>query len=85
LQGLDDETVEVLLDAMASGEPGGGEIWDRMLTVSIKPFMDAWTYDQDRINKCCVHILDEDGTPISLCEYNAVTRPQQTLQGGSYA
>jgi uncharacterized radical SAM superfamily Fe-S cluster-containing enzyme len=84
LQDLDDESVEALLDAMATSEGSGEGIWDRMLTISIKPFMDAWTYDQDRINKCCVHILDEAGNPISLCEFNAVTRPRQLLQGGNH-
>jgi uncharacterized radical SAM superfamily Fe-S cluster-containing enzyme len=37
--------------------------------------MDAYTYDQDRIDKCCVHIVARDGTPVSFCEYNAVNRP----------
>ena len=55
--------------------PVGGED-DQVLTISIKPFMDAWTYDQDRIDACCVHILDPEGNPVSFCEYNAVNRPR---------
>ncbi len=47
-----------------------------MLTISIKPFMDAWTYDQDRVDQCCVHILDKEGNPVSFCEFNAIRRPR---------
>ena len=38
--------------------------------------MDAWTYDQDRIDRCCVHILDRNGNPVSFCEFNAINRPR---------
>ena len=27
------------------------------------------------IDKCCVHIIATDGTPVSFCEYNARNRP----------
>ena len=46
-----------------------------MFAIGVKPFMDAHTYDQDRIDKCCVHIIARDGTPVSFCEYNAIHRP----------
>ena len=39
--------------------------------------MDAHTYDQDRIDGCCVHILDDQGNPVSFCEFNAVYRPRR--------
>ena len=42
--------------------------------VGIKPFMDAQNYDADRIEGCCVHVVDPDGNPVSLCEYNALRR-----------
>jgi hypothetical protein len=76
LHDLDEDTVDRLLDVLAGVDPDSRDLWDRLLTVSIKPFMDAWTYDQDRIDRCCVHILDSEGTPVSLCEFNAVTRPR---------
>ncbi len=44
--------------------------------------MDAWTYDQDRIDKCCVHILDDDGNPVSFCEFNAINRAGAAMPGG---
>jgi uncharacterized radical SAM superfamily Fe-S cluster-containing enzyme len=43
--------------------------------VVIKPFMDRFTYDQDRISACCHHMLDTEGRLESFCEYNARHRP----------
>jgi uncharacterized radical SAM superfamily Fe-S cluster-containing enzyme len=75
LQDLDDDEVDGLIDALIEAQSAGGNFWDQLLTISIKPFMDAWTYDQDRIDQCCVHILDPDGNPVSFCEFNAIRRP----------
>ena len=79
LEELGDDQVEALLDALVAAQNGDGDLWDRLLTISIKPFMDAWTYDQDRIDQCCVHILDREGNPVSFCEYNAINRPRMNL------
>lgn len=35
----------------------------------IKPFMDAFTWDQDRIDRCCTHVIREDGKLDSFCRY----------------
>ena len=35
----------------------------------IKPFMDAWTWDQDRIDRCCTHVIRSDGELDSFCRY----------------
>ncbi|MEA2711669.1 MAG: 7,8-dihydro-6-hydroxymethylpterin dimethyltransferase [Phycisphaerales bacterium] len=43
--------------------------------IAIKPFMDRFTYDQDRISACCHHTLDTHGNAVSFCEYNARLRP----------
>ena len=75
LEDADDDEVDRILDALIEVQSLGERAWERLLTISIKPFMDAWTYDQDRIDKCCVHILDDDGNPVSFCEFNAVNRP----------
>ncbi len=45
-----------------------------MFTVAVKPFMDRFTYDQDRIANCCHHLMDTRGVPTSFCEYNARLR-----------
>ena len=39
--------------------------------IVIKPFMDRYTYDQDRVSACCHHVLDTQGRLESFCEYNA--------------
>lgn len=46
-----------------------------MFGVAIKPFMDSFNYDQDRISNCCHHLMDTRGNPVSFCEYNALLRP----------
>jgi uncharacterized radical SAM superfamily Fe-S cluster-containing enzyme len=46
-----------------------------VFAVAIKPFMDRFNYDQDRISACCHHLLDTKGHPVSFCEYNARIRP----------
>jgi len=37
----------------------------------IKPFMDAETWDEDRIDRCCTHVIRPDGTLDSFCRYYA--------------
>jgi len=79
---LDDSEVDRLLDGLLEWQEEqhhtDSEFWGSLLVIGIKPFMDAYTYDQDRIDKCCVHILDPGGKPVSFCEYNAINRPQST-------
>ena len=37
--------------------------------IFIKPFMDAWSWDQDRIDRCCTHVIRPDGQLDSFCRY----------------
>jgi uncharacterized radical SAM superfamily Fe-S cluster-containing enzyme len=37
--------------------------------IMVKPFMDAWTWDQDRIDRCCTHVIRPDGRLDSFCRY----------------
>jgi uncharacterized radical SAM superfamily Fe-S cluster-containing enzyme len=37
--------------------------------IMIKPFMDAWTWDEDRIDRCCTHVIRPDGKLDSFCRY----------------
>jgi uncharacterized radical SAM superfamily Fe-S cluster-containing enzyme len=84
LTDMDDAALDTLLDMIEnlsdkqskSHDPMG---WDGMFAIGIKPFMDAYSYDQDRIDKCCVHIISADGTPVSFCQYNAINRPTGNL------
>jgi uncharacterized radical SAM superfamily Fe-S cluster-containing enzyme len=48
--------------------------------IAIKPFMDRYNYDQDRISACCHHLLDTQGRPVSFCEYNARLRPADSWE-----
>jgi len=49
--------------------------------IAIKPFMDRFSYDQDRISACCHHILDTQGRAWSFCEYNARRRHSDSWAG----
>ncbi|MFO1520165.1 MAG: radical SAM protein [bacterium] len=46
-----------------------------IFTIAIKPFMDRFSYDQDRVSSCCHHLMDTQGRAVSFCEYNARLRP----------
>ncbi|MFT5435089.1 MAG: putative radical SAM superfamily Fe-S cluster-containing enzyme [Myxococcota bacterium] len=75
----DNIILDQLLDALADGD---GDLFRReasYFVLSIKPFMDSGTYDQDRIDACCVHVVDRSGNPVSLCEYNTLRRPRGLL------
>jgi uncharacterized radical SAM superfamily Fe-S cluster-containing enzyme len=37
--------------------------------ILVKPFMDAWTWDDDRIDRCCTHVIRPDGRLDSFCRY----------------
>jgi uncharacterized radical SAM superfamily Fe-S cluster-containing enzyme len=37
--------------------------------ILVKPFMDAWTWDEDRIDRCCTHVIRPDGRLDSFCRY----------------
>ena len=72
-----DEMIETLLDLLTGDEDSKNWAdYKNFMVVAIKPFMDAHTYDQDRVDRCCVHIVDRSGQPVSFCEYNAVRRPR---------
>lgn len=55
----------------------------------IKPFMDANTWDNDRIDRCCTHVIRPDGELDSFCRYYArfdeakVGTPVCTSNGGN--
>lgn len=46
-----------------------------VFAVAIKPFMDRFNYDLDRVTACCHHLMDTRGRLVSFCEYNARMRP----------
>jgi 7,8-dihydro-6-hydroxymethylpterin dimethyltransferase len=53
---------------------GGDLKMDDFFRIVIKPFMDAYTYDQDRIDECCVHVVRPGGRAVSFCQFNTLER-----------
>ena len=51
-----------------------------VFTIAIKPFMDRFNYDQDRVANCCHHLLDTEGQAVSFCEYNARIRMRDSWE-----
>ncbi|MCH6255147.1 radical SAM protein [Puniceicoccaceae bacterium K14] len=77
---LEEDKIDELLEAVALASIGKGSAgWRGLFAIGIKPFMDAYTYDQDRIDDCCAHIASQDGEPISFCQYNAINRAKGEL------
>jgi len=47
---------------------------DSVFRIVIKPFMDACNYDQHRVDRCCTHVILEDGRLDSFCHHYAVRK-----------
>lgn len=62
--GCESEPLGELLHALEVNETSTFRIF-------IKPFMDAWTWDEDRIDRCCTHVIRPDGKLDSFCRYYA--------------
>jgi 7,8-dihydro-6-hydroxymethylpterin dimethyltransferase len=68
-------TLEDLVKCGCENEPLGALLKQMELKSSmafrimVKPFMDAWTWDQDRIDRCCTHVIRPDGKLDSFCRY----------------
>jgi hypothetical protein len=74
-----DAHVEKLQDRMYFTPPDAGEARppdavNSLFRVVVKPFMDAHTYDQDRVDECCLHIIRPDGRGVSFCKHNVLER-----------
>jgi hypothetical protein len=53
---------------------GGNWKMEDFFRIVIKPFMDAYTYDEDRIDECCVHVVGPGGRAVSFCQFNTLER-----------
>ncbi len=42
--------------------------------VFIKPFMDAHTFDAERAEECCIHVIRPGGEAVSFCRFNVLQR-----------
>ncbi len=80
LQSMEEEMVDHLLDAaLAARSSQPGASYGDLFAIGIKPFMDVWTYDQDRIDRCCTHVMTSAGEVYSFCQYNALERGRTSL------
>ena len=48
------------------------DIAKRIFAISVKDFMDAYTFDVKKLMKCCVGIIAPDGRTIPFCAHNNV-------------
>jgi uncharacterized radical SAM superfamily Fe-S cluster-containing enzyme len=70
-------SLEDLLQCGCESEPLGALLKEFELNETntfrlfIKPFMDAGTWDEDRIDRCCTHVIRPDGQLDSFCRYYA--------------
>jgi len=68
-------SLEDLLQCGCESEPLGAVLKEFELNETntfrlfIKPFMDAGTWDEDRIDRCCTHVIRPDGKLDSFCRY----------------
>jgi len=63
--------------AMGDGIPA---LKERLFQISIKDFMDAWTFNVKQVMKCCVGVLVPDGRLIPFCAYNTVGYREQVRE-----
>ena len=60
--GCEDTELGTLMKSFAVKESNAFQLF-------IKPFMDARTWDEDRIDRCCTHVIRPDGKLDSFCRY----------------
>ena len=48
------------------------ELAKHVFGISVKDFMDAYTFDVKKVMKCCVEVLTPDGRMIPFCSYNNI-------------
>ena len=58
---------------------GAGYRPEDFFRIVIKPFMDAYSYDQERIDECCIHVIQPGGGAVSFCRFNALERGKKTV------
>ncbi|WP_445475460.1 radical SAM protein [Methanococcoides methylutens] len=43
---------------------------NKYLTISTMAFQDVWSYEKERVENCCIHVVTQDGKLIPFCNYN---------------
>jgi uncharacterized radical SAM superfamily Fe-S cluster-containing enzyme len=52
----------------------------RIFAISVKDFMDPYTFDVKKLMKCCIEIIAPDGRLIPFCAYNNVGYREEILE-----
>jgi len=71
---------QLSLSCQACGLPDAvtiGDLADRMIMIMAQDFMDAWTFNQKNLMKCCKEFLLPGGKQIPFCAYNTVGYREQ--------
>ncbi len=53
-----------------------GKLMRKMILISMMHFMDAYNFDLERVERCCIHYAVPDGRLIPFCTMNTLHRPQ---------
>ncbi len=69
--GCENQPLGELLKSLEAGQAEVAPKASATFRIMVKPFMDAWTWDQDRIDRCCTHVIRPDGSLDSFCRYYA--------------
>ncbi len=59
---------------------GSRELAKSIFAISVKDFMDRYTFDVHKLMKCCVEIIAPDGRMIPFCSYNNVGYREQVRE-----
>lgn len=59
-----------------------GDLHRKMLMISAMHFMDAYNFDLERAQRCCIHYAVPGGKIIPFCTMNAIHRPKIERQLG---
>ncbi len=59
-----------------------GDLHRKMLMISAMHFMDAYNFDLERVQRCCIHYAVPGGKIIPFCTMNAIHRPKIERQLG---
>jgi 7,8-dihydro-6-hydroxymethylpterin dimethyltransferase len=70
---------QVLMSCQACSVPGFsvGDLAEHMMMIMLQDFMDAWTFNQKNLMKCCKEFLLPGGKQVPFCAYNTIGYREQ--------
>jgi len=70
---------QALMSCQACGVPGFnlGDLAKHMMMIMLQDFMDAWTFNQKNLMKCCKEFLLPGGKQVPFCAYNTIGYREQ--------